>query len=67
MLLFATVGGNSGGQWTATGPGPFNYDDGADWNGGVIGDEITNNPGSEQTILFTTDRSMDSENSGHHF
>jgi hypothetical protein len=65
MLLFAMVAGNSGGQWTATGPGPFNFDDDANWNG-VISDEITNNPGSEQTMLFT-DRSMGSENSVHHF
>jgi hypothetical protein len=61
ILLFATFGCNSGGHWTTTGLVPFNFDDGANWNG-VISDERR-----EQTILFTTDRSMDSENSVHHF
>ncbi len=45
-------------QWTATGPGPFRYDDVANWEGGAINDQITNDPGAEQTIDFTSDRTM---------
>jgi hypothetical protein len=49
---------NSRAQWAATGPGPFRYDDVANWEGGAINDQITNDPGAEQTIDFTSDRMM---------
>ena len=49
---------NSRAQWTATGPGPFRYDDVANWEHGAINDQITNNPGAGQTIDFTSDRTM---------
>ena len=45
-------------QWKATGPGPLRYDDVANWEGGAIDDQITNDPGAEQTIDFTSDRTM---------
>ena len=56
ISLVAT--GSMGAQWKATGPGPFRYDDSANWEGGLINDKITNNPESEQAIQFTTDRTM---------
>jgi hypothetical protein len=45
-------------QWEATGPGPFRYEDLANWKNRVINDQISNSRGSEQTIQFTTDRRM---------
>jgi hypothetical protein len=57
-LLFFFLIENSPAQWTAIGPGPFNYEDIANWERGTINDQITNNPGIEQTINFTSDRVM---------
>jgi hypothetical protein len=45
-------------QWKASGPGPFQYDDVANWEGEVINDQLMGSPEAEQTINFTTDRSM---------
>ena len=56
--IFLVATGSMGAQWKATGPGPFRYDDSANWEGGLINDKITNNPESEQAIQFTTDRTM---------
>jgi hypothetical protein len=56
-LLLLWVG-NSHAQWIATGTGPFNYDDTPNWKGGMVNDQVTNTPGAEQTIVFTTDRTM---------
>jgi hypothetical protein len=56
--LLVLLADNSRAQWTATGAGPFNYDDSANWNAGSINDQITNNPGTEQTIILTADRAM---------
>jgi len=56
MILLAM--GTSRAQWRATGPGPFRYDDTANWKGWLVNDQLTNNPGAEQTIVFTTDRTM---------
>ena len=49
-----------GGQFArpVEGPGPFRYDDTANWKGWLINNQITNSPGAEQTIVFTTDRTM---------
>ncbi len=58
VLIFLLLAGNSRAQWTATGAGPFNYDDTANWNAGSINDQITNNPGAEQAIILTADRAM---------
>jgi hypothetical protein len=55
-FLLAMTGLNA--QWTATGSGPFRYDDVSNWQGGEINDRITNDPGAEQTIDFTSDRTM---------
>jgi hypothetical protein len=57
-LILLLLAGNLRAQWTATGAGPFNYDDTANWNAGSINDQITNNPGTEQTIVLTADRPM---------
>ncbi len=45
-------------QWTATGAGPFLYDDIDNWKNSAINDRITSAPQAGQTISFTTDRSM---------
>jgi hypothetical protein len=45
-------------QWKATGPGPFRYNDAANWERGAINDQIINDPTAEQTIDFTSDRTM---------
>jgi hypothetical protein len=45
-------------QWKAVGPGPFRYNDVANWEHGAINDQITNDPTAEQTIDFTSDRVM---------
>ncbi len=57
LLLFFLIE-SSGAQWTASGPGPFGYDDVANWQSGTINDQITNNPGADQTIDFISDRMM---------
>jgi hypothetical protein len=56
VVLFAA--GSLHGQWRATGPGPFRYEDPENWESGIINDKITNNPGSDQAINLTTDRKM---------
>jgi hypothetical protein len=58
VLVLLALAGNSRAEWKATGAGPFNYDDTANWNAGSINDQITNNPGIEQTIVLTADRDM---------
>ncbi len=57
VVLFLLVE-NSQAQWIATGPGPFRYDDVANWERRVINDQIASNPGTDQTIDFTSDRTM---------
>ena len=57
-LFFSFLIENSHAQWTATGAGPFRYEDVANWERGTINDQITNNPGVDQTINFTSDRAM---------
>ena len=57
-LVLLSPKGNVQGQWTASGPGPFQYDDLANWEGGVINDQLASSPETEQVIHFTTDRTM---------
>ena len=57
-LVFLLVTEGLRAQWKAEGSGPFRYDDPQNWVDGVISDKITNDPGFEQTIEFTTDRKM---------
>jgi autotransporter-associated beta strand protein len=58
VALLLPFGPDLSAQWKASGPGPFQYDDPANWEGGMINDQLTGSPEAEQTINFTTDRSM---------
>jgi hypothetical protein len=44
--------------WNQTGSGTFNYTNTANWVGGVIDDQFTNNLTAGQTIQFSADRSV---------
>ena len=58
VLVLLSPRGSLSAQWMATGSGPFRYDDSGNWEGGVINDQLASSPETEQTIHFTTDRTM---------